>query len=128
MTVKLALLKSGEEVISDIDEMVTDKQMVVGYYFANPCRAILTTPEIEVDEDQSSDKKPVSIKLLPWFPLANQEKIPVVADWVISIVEPQPKLKELYTKASEDYEKRKSQSTSLSDTGNDSDTSGGSPE
>ena len=128
MTIKLALLKSGEEVISDIDEMVTDKQMVVGYYFANPCRAILTTPEIEVDEGQSSDKKPVSIKLLPWFPLANQEKIPVVADWVISIVEPQPKLKELYTKASEDYEKRKSQSTSLSDTGNDSDTSGGSPE
>ena len=125
MTIKLALLKSGEEVISDIDEMITDKQMVVGYYFQNPCRAVLTTPKIEVDDDQSSDKKPVSIKLLPWFPLANQDKIPVVADWVISIVEPQPKLKELYTKASEDYEKRKSQSTSLSDTGNDSDTSGG---
>ena len=115
MTIKLALLKSGEEVISDIDEMVTDKQMVVGYYFANPCRAILTTPEIEVEEDQSSDKKPVSIKLLPRFPLANQEKIPVVADWVISIVEPQPKLKELYTKACENYEKRKSESSSLSD-------------
>ena len=128
MTIKLALLKSGEEVISDIDEMVTDKQMVVGYYFANPCRAILTTPEIEVEEDQSSDKKPVSIKLLPWFPLANQEKIPVVADWVISIVEPQPKLKELYNKACENYEKRKLKSYSPSDTGNDSDTSGGSPE
>ena len=128
MTIKLALLKSGEEVISDMDEMITDKQAVVGYYFTNPCRAILTTPEIDVDEDQQPDKKPVSIKLLPWLPLANEEKIPVVADWVISIVEPQPKLKELYTKACEDYEKRKSQSTSLSDTGNDSDTSGGSPE
>ena len=125
MTIKLALLKSGEEVISDIDEMMTDKKTVVGYYFTNPCRAILTTPEVEVDE---SEKQPVSIKLIPWLPLANEEKIPVVADWVISIVEPQPKLKELYTKASEDYEKRKSQSTSLSDTGNDSDTSGGSPE
>ena len=128
MTIKLALLKSGEEVISDIDEMVTDKQMVVGYYFANPCRAILTTPEIEVEEDQSSDKKPVSIKLLPWLPLANEERIPVVADWVISIVEPQPKLKELYNKACENYEKRKLKSSSPSDTGNDSDTSGGSPE
>ena len=128
MTIKLSLLKSGEEVISDITEMITEKQVVVGYYFANPCRAILTTPEIQVDESQSLDKKPVSIKLLPWLPLADEEKIPVVADWVISIVEPQPKLKELYTKASEDYEKRKSQSTSLSDTGNDSDTSGGSPE
>ena len=128
MTIKLALLKSGEEVISDIDEMVTDKQMVVGYYFANPCRAVLTTPEIQVDEDQLSDKKPVSIKLLPWFPLANQDKIPVVADWVISIVEPQPKLKDLYTKACENYEKRKSKNSSSSDKGNDSDTSGGSPE
>ena len=128
MTIKLALLKSGEEVISDIDEMMTDKKAVVGYYFTNPCRAILTTPEIDVDEDQQPDKKPVSIKLIPWLPLADEEKIPVVADWVISIVEPQPKLKELYNKACENYEKRKSQSISLSDTGNDSDTSGGSPE
>ena len=128
MTIKLALLKSGEEVISDIDEMVTDKQMVVGYYFANPCRAILTTPEIEVEEDQSSDKKPVSIKLLPWFPLANQEKIPVVADWVISIVEPQPKLKDLYTKACENYEKRKSESNSSIDKGTANSTDRGSSE
>ena len=128
MTIKLALLKSGEEVISDIDEMMTDKKAVVGYYFTNPCRAILTTPEIEVEEDQSSDKKPVSIKLLPWFPLANQEKIPVVADWVISIVEPQPKLKDLYTKACENYEKRKSESDSSTDKGSVSSTDRGSSE
>ena len=131
MTIKLALLKSGEEVISDIGEMVTDKKTVVGYYFTNPCRAILTTSEDEYeadDEIEGLETPPVSIKLLPWLPLADEDTIPVVADWVISIVEPQPKLKELYNKACENYEKRKSQSTSLSDTGNDSDTSGGSPE
>ena len=128
MAIKLALLKSGEEVISEITEMITEKQVVVGYYFENPCRAILTTPEIEVDEEQSLAKKPVSIKLLPWLPLADEERIPVVADWVISIVEPQPKLKDLYTKACENYEKRKSQSSSPSNKRNDSDTSGGSPE
>ena len=131
MTIKLALLKSGEEVISDIGEMVTDKKTVVGYYFTNPCRAILTTCEDEGeadDEIEEVETPPVSIKLLPWLPLANEDTIPVVADWVISIVEPQPKLKELYNKACENYEKRKSQSSSLSDTGNDSDTSGGSPE
>ena len=128
MTIKLALLKSGEEVISDIDEMVTDKQAVVGYYFTNPCRAILTTPEIDVDDEQALDKKPVSIKLLPWLPLANEEKIPVVADWVISIVEPQPKLKELYTKACENYEKRKSQSDNSTNKGSASNTDRGSSE
>ena len=128
MTVKLALLKSGEEVISDIDEMTTDREIVVGYYFTNPCRAILTTPEIQVDESLASDKKPVAIKLLPWFPLANEEKIPVVADWVISIVEPQPKLKDLYTKACENYEKRKSESNSSTDKGTDNSTDRGSSE
>ncbi len=130
MTIKLALLKSGEEVISDIGEMVTDKQAVVGYFFTNPYRAILTTSDDEEDEEDYNEVEtpPVSIKLLPWLPLANEDRIPVVADWVISIVEPQPKLKELYTKACENYEKRKSQSSSPSDTGNDSDTSGGSPE
>ena len=128
MAIKLALLKSGEEVISDITEMVTEKQVVVGYYFANPCRAILTTPEIQVDESQELDKKPVSIKLLPWLPLADEEKIPVVADWVISIVEPQPKLKDLYTKACENYEKRKSQSDNSTDKGSVSNTDRGSSE
>ena len=128
MAIKLALLKSGEEVISEITEMITEKQVVVGYYFAIPCRAILTTPEIQVDESQSLDKKPVSIKLLPWLPLADEEKIPVVADWVISIVEPQPKLKDLYTKACENYEKRKSQSDSSTDKGSTSNTDRGSSE
>ena len=128
MAIKLALLKSGEEVISEITEMITEKQVVVGYYFANPCRAILTTPEIQVDESQSLDKKPVSIKLLPWLPLADEEKIPVVADWVISIVEPQSKLKDLYTKACENYEKRKSQSNSSTDKGSASNTDRGSSE
>ena len=128
MAIKLALLKSGEEVISDITEMITEKQVVVGYYFANPCRAILTTPEIQVDESQELDKKPVSIKLLPWLPLADEEKIPVVADWVISIVEPQSKLKDLYTKACENYEKRKSQSNSSTDKGSASNTDRGSSE
>ena len=76
MTIKLALLKSGEEVISDIDEMMTDKKTVVGYYFTNPCRAMLTTPDVSSD---SSERQPVSIKLIPWFPLAQEDKIPVVA-------------------------------------------------
>jgi len=128
MAIKLALLKSGEEVISEITEMITEKQVVVGYYFANPCRAILTTPEIDVDDEQALDKKPVSIKLLPWLPLADEEKIPVVADWVIGIVEPQPKLKDLYTKACENYEKRKSQSDNSTDKGSVSNTDRGSSE
>ena len=104
MTIKLALLKSGEEVISDIDEMITDKKTVVGYYFTNPCRAILTTPEILLIRILLINNQ-YQLNYYLGCLLLMKKKIPVVADWVISIVEPQPKLKELYTKACENYEK-----------------------
>ncbi len=107
MTIKLALLKSGEEVISDMTEMMSQEQ-VVGYFLKHPCRAILSTPAIDVDEEKEAVQKAVSIKLLPWMPLSKDENIPVVADWIISIVEPQPKLMELYQKALKTYEERKS--------------------
>ena len=64
MTIKLALLKSGEEVISDMTEMMSHEQ-VVGYFFKHPCRAILSTPAIDVDEENEAVQKAVSIKLLP---------------------------------------------------------------
>ena len=36
MTVKLALLKSGEDIIADVQEMVFDDK-VIGYIFNKPC-------------------------------------------------------------------------------------------
>ena len=131
MTIKLALLKSGEEVISDMTEMTTGPEgsaQVVGYFFKFPCRAILTAPEIQVDADQEATRQPVSIKLLPWLPLSKDKSIPVVADWVISIVEPQDKLLEMYTKAVKTYEDRKSTDSDTNKRSEDTDSSGGSSE
>ena len=114
MTVKLALLKSGEEIISDMAEMMSGQDgggQVVGYFFNHPCRAVLTSPEIQVSDEQESERKPVAIRLLPWMPLSKDERIPVVADWVISIVEPQDKLLEMYNRAVKTYEERKSENS-----------------
>ena len=130
MTIKLVLLKSGEEVISDMKEMLSGNPeeggQVVGYFFKHPCRAILTTPEIKVDDEQASTKQPVSIKLLPWMPLSKDENIPIVADWVISIVEPQPKLKEMYEKAVSQYEQRQPTNSDSNEQSEDNNSSGGS--
>ena len=131
MTIKLALLKSGEEIISDMKEMMSgggEDAQVVGYFFKHPCRAILTTPEIKVDDDQASTKQPVSIKLLPWLPLSKDTTIPVVAEWVISIVEPQDKLLEMYQKALKNYEDRKPKYSGSSEPSEDTDSGGGSDE
>ena len=114
MTVKLALLKSGEEIISDMSEMMSGQDgggQVVGYFLNHPCRAVLTSPVIQVSDEQESERKPVSIRLIPWMPLSKDERIPVVADWVISIVEPQDKLLEMYNRAVKTYEERKSENS-----------------
>jgi len=90
MTVKLSLLKSGEDVIADIQEMILDDK-VVGYFFVNPC-----VVKVLAQDNGKQGKTPCKLQLTPWMPLTNDEKIPVAADWVITIVEPMPQLKQMY--------------------------------
>ncbi len=36
------------------------------------------------------------MSLFPWMPLSKDERIPIPADWMITMVEPVDKLKEMY--------------------------------
>ena len=87
MTIKLILLKSGEDVISDVSEMVVDDK-VIGYFFDNPCVVNLIT------SDPQSSKFQLNMK--PWMPLSKDKKVPVVSDWVITITEPIDQVKDMY--------------------------------
>lgn len=96
MTVKLAILKSGEDVIADIQEMVIgdrEDQKVIGYFFTKPCVVRLTNEDNLTDENGN---KSFEIGMFPWNPLSKDLKIPVTADWIVTIVEPIEKLKKMY--------------------------------
>ena len=72
MTVKLAILKSGEDIVADIKEMIVgegDDARVVGYHLNRPCGVSLNRKEIAIDDEE--DK--VQIRLFPWCPLTKQE-------------------------------------------------------
>ena len=90
MTVKLSLLKSGEDVIADIEEMILDER-VVGYFFCDPC-----VVKLLAQDAGDSGNTPCKMQLTPWMPLTNDKKIPVAPDWVITLVEPIPQLKKMY--------------------------------
>ena len=95
MTVKLVILKSGEDIVSDIKEMVVgegDDSRVVGYVLTKPCRVTLDSKVIRVDDEEDH----YQIKLFPWCPLSKNTKIPITADWVITIVDPVDKVKQMY--------------------------------
>ena len=45
MTVKLVMLKSGEDIIADVKEIKSDEQDVVGYFFHDPLIVKMYSPE-----------------------------------------------------------------------------------
>ncbi len=99
MTVKLVILKSGEDVVADIKEMVVgegDDARVVGYVLTKPVGVSLNTKSLRVDDE--IDKDTYQIKLFPWCPLTKNEKIRIPADWVVTIVDPIDKITQMYTK------------------------------
>ena len=107
MTIKLMLLKSGEDVISDVTEMrvgTDDESQVIGYQLDKPCVVKMRDPNL-IKEDGPQKKSGFSVSLFPWMPLTKQEKIPVPADWMITMVEPIDKLKEMYIEDIVEYGK-----------------------
>ena len=98
MTIKLMLLKSGEDVIADVTEMCVgteENRQVIGYNLDKPCIVKMRDPNL-IKEDGPKKQSGFSVSLFPWMPLTKQEVIPVPADWLITMVEPIDKLKQMY--------------------------------
>ena len=100
MTVKLILLKSGEDLIADVSEMVVgeeDSPRVVGYFLDKPCIVKMRNPSPLTDDPESVVQKTgYEVSLFPWIPLSAEKRIPIPADWLVTMVEPTAKLKEMY--------------------------------
>jgi hypothetical protein len=100
MTVKLLLLKSGEDLIADVQEMIAgedDEKRVIGYFLNKPCTVKMRDPNLLQEESTEEQKKAsFQVSLYPWMPLSADKVIPVPADWVVTIVEPIAKLTEMY--------------------------------
>ena len=92
MSIKVALLKSGESVIADIKELVSDDN-VCGYLFENPHIISYLEPELLTEQTETSKLK---ISLIPWILITSDTKIPVRSDWVITMVEPIEDVKKIY--------------------------------
>ena len=90
MTVKILLLKSGEDVITDVKEMVSSDDKVIGYFLSNPCIIKLRPKQSD------GDKKETSISMYPWMPLAKEKEIPLSTDWVVTMVTPIEKVETMY--------------------------------
>ena len=110
MTVKLLLLKSGEDVVADVREMVVpdrEDKMVVGYYLDSPHRVKLIA---DVPKDGTTQHRS-RIQMIPWLPLSKDRTIPIPSDWVVTIVEPHDEVKDMLIKRLEEINEAETVST-----------------
>ena len=97
MTIKLLLLKSGEDLIADVQEMVV-KENVVGYFLNKPCVVKMRDHKEVVDEEVTEEKQKsqFQVKFYPWIPLAKDSVIPLTIEWVVTMVEPVDNLTKMF--------------------------------
>ena len=122
MTIKLCLLKSGEDIIADVSEMNVgneEERTVVGYFLDKPCVVKMRDPNL-LNEDGPKKQSGFQVSLFPWIPLSAETRIPIPADWLVTMVEPAYKLKEMYV---EDIVNYGNQSNSTNDDSASSDKS-----
>ena len=89
MTIKVLVLKSGEDVIADVQEMMSSENQVMGYFLTKPCVVKLQAKETSSD---------VSVRMHPWMPIAREKMIPLSTDWVVTMVTPVESIQEMYEK------------------------------
>ena len=87
MTIKVLVLKSGEDVIADVQEMMSSEDQVMGYFLTKPC-----VVKLQAKETNSN----VSVRMHPWMPFAREKMIPLSTDWVVTMVTPVESIQEMY--------------------------------
>jgi hypothetical protein len=97
MTVKMMLLKTGETLISDAKEVVREDQ-IRGYLLENPHYVNTQEKNVLTEADTGNSNYEIDVVLTPWLILSSDTKFVVSADYIATICEPIPSIKEMFLK------------------------------
>jgi len=92
MAIKLAVVKTGEQIVTKVEEMLLEDK-VVGYFFIKPCLVETSDPKV----NEETGKASFDIKLSPWIPLGKGIRFPVPLDWIVTFIDPVDELYKMYT-------------------------------
>lgn len=95
--VQVVLLKSGEEIVTEIRK-VKDTETEKRYYIFNrPYNIkIVSTDVVQISPDESRPQ--LNIEYSPWIMFTEDEQMIVPEDWVVTTVNPKQQIRESYLK------------------------------
>ena len=106
MSIKLTILKTGETLISDMQELVAKGEEAIqgmpnAYLLENPHRVVTRDKNFHTDEEKQQKKYGIDVFMTPWIILSKDKKMIVPPDCIMTIVEPIDSIKKMYIDKSE---------------------------
>ena len=92
MSIKVAVLQSGEQIIAEMKEIVSEDRPIA-YLFKQPHKLVVNSP-VYLTEEQDA-KTSVEISLTKWI-IVSEDDVPVSVNQVVTLVEPVASIKKMY--------------------------------
>ena len=97
MSIKLTLLKTGEQIISDMKELVSEgDENAHAYMLENPHTVEINEKQFITEEEKEVGDYGIDVSLLPWLILSKDKKMIIPTDSVLTVVEPLESVTQLY--------------------------------
>ena len=97
MSIKLTLLKTGEQLISDMKELSEEgKDEPKAYLLENPHTVEINEKQFMTEEEKKDGDFGINVTLLPWIILSQDNQMIVPFDSVLTVVEPLNSVTQLY--------------------------------
>ena len=104
MSIKLTLLKSGETLISEMKELVAEKEQQAHAYLLENPHVVQTREKTFLSEEEKDEKKfGIDVVMTPWIILSSDKKIILPVDCVMTIVEPIEGVKKMFLDKNEQF-------------------------
>ena len=90
MSVKLTILKTGETLISDMQEVVSNENQETpqAYILNNPHLVKIREKQFLTEDEKNDNKVGIDVLMTPWIVISSDKKILLPVDCVMTIVEP----------------------------------------
>ena len=107
MSIKLTLLKTGEQLISDMKELSEEgKDEPKAYLLENPHTVEINEKQFVTEEEKKGGDFGINVTLLPWIILSKDSQMVIPTDSVLTVVDPLDSVTQLYLDKLKSFEMR----------------------
>ena len=99
MSIKITVLKTGEHIISDMKELMTEgEENAQAYMLVNPHTYEINEKQFITEEEKELDEGDygINVSLQPWIILSKDKKMNKPTDSELTVVEPIDAVTQLY--------------------------------